>query len=106
MPGQELPFPGSICRAHGAGAHSCHGKVEMELDKICLFLHEMACLAKIRTHLVPVGDVWAQVTPCIFHLAARTRFVIAWTEGWAEHSAGLHKLSAPRQMRNSLFAGH
>lgn len=81
MPGQELPLPGSICRARGAGAHDCHSKAETEPDKMCLFLHEMARLAKTRTHLVPVGDAWAQLTPSFFHLAARTGFAIACSEG-------------------------
>lgn len=62
----------------------------MELDQICLFIHAMACLAKKRTHWAAVGDAWAH-TPRFVFLAARMRFVTAWTEGRAEHSAGLRE---------------
>lgn len=60
------------CLPRAADAHSRRSDVGMELDQICLFIHEMAWLAKTRTRWGTVGDPWAH-TPCFFFLAARMR---------------------------------
>lgn len=60
------------CLPRAADAHSRSSDVGMELDQICLFIHEMAWLAKTRTRWGTVGDPWAH-TPCFFFLAARMR---------------------------------